>query len=74
MMIFDILDEDACLDPNFPDLMDEAALEVGIGCALIAAMGGALSSTSQLHYLRSVKDTRPHKIHLTLKNSPSVEL
>lgn len=60
-----MLEEEACLDPVgvcFPDLMEEAALPVADAADLIAAIAGALSSTSQLHYLRSV--TKPTQFPL----------
>lgn len=53
LVILGILEEEACLDPEgvcFPDLIEDAALPL-VDCALIAAIGGAVSSTSQLHYL-----------------------
>jgi hypothetical protein len=60
LKILGILDEEACLDPLgvcLPDLIEEAALPVE-DAALIAAIAGALSSTSQLHYLESASIPR----------------
>jgi hypothetical protein len=54
LAILGILDEEACLDPEgvcFPDLTEDAALPFVDTEALMAAIGGALSSTSQLHYI-----------------------
>jgi hypothetical protein len=60
-VILGILDEDACLDPVgvcFPDFREEAALPFADAADLMVAIAGALSSTSQLHYLRSVSNPK----------------
>jgi hypothetical protein len=48
--ILGILEDEAWREPDFADLIEEAALPVVLATDLIAAISGALSSTSQLHY------------------------
>lgn len=48
--ILGILDDEAWREPDFADLIEEAALPVVLATDLIAAISGALSWTSQLHY------------------------
>ena len=56
------------------DFVEEAEL-LGTLCILLVSIGGAVSSTSQLHYLEiSYELINPLLVFHTRKNSPSVEL